>query len=435
MFPQEIIRKKRDKGVLSKEEISFFIKGTVNGSIADCQIGAFTMAAFLNSLTKQEIIDLTVAMRDSGDVMHWKLDAPIIDKHSTGGVGDKISLMLAPILACFPAYVPMIAGRGLGHTGGTLDKLDSIPGYQTIVPVEKFRETVEKVRCAIVGQSANLAPADKKIYAIRDVSATVESIPLITASILSKKLAAGLEYLVMDLKCGNGAFMSTKAEAEKLARTIVDTANGAGTKTTAILTDMNSVLGTTVGNALEVREVLAYLRNEKRDNRVDIITKALASELLLCAKIVPDLKTAEEKIEQKIVSGEALEKFAQMVYALGGPVDFCEREDNYLPKAPIIKPVFIGREGYIDAMDTMRIGMSLIALKGGRTNPEQKINHATGYTDFCPVGSFVDNNTPVAFIHAQNYAECSQAEKMLLQSLHISQEKPKVKSPIFEKIS
>ena len=435
MFPQEIIIKKRDKKPLSAEEIKFFVNGAADGSISDCQVGAFTMAVFLNSLSKSELVDLTLAMRDSGDVMHWELDAPVIDKHSTGGVGDKISLMLAPILATFGAYVPMIAGRGLGHTGGTLDKLDSVSGYKTSVEVEKFQKTVKEIGCAIVGQSKNLAPADKKIYAIRDVSGTVESIPLITASILSKKLAAGLKYLVMDIKCGNGAFMSNYEDAKTLAQTIVATANGAGTKTSALLTDMNSVLGYTVGNALEIKETLDYLKNERRDERVDIITKALSAELLVNAKIMPDLKSAEEKIEEKIVSGEALEKFAQMVYALGGPVDFCEKPEKYLETAKLIKPVYTTKTGYVSDMDTRKIGMALIAMHGGRTLPTQAIDHATGFVDFCQAGDKVDASTPLAIIHAQNEDEYNEAAKMLVDAIKISDEKPAIKNPIFEKIS
>ena len=435
MFPQEIIIKKRDKKPLSAEEIKFFINGAANGSISDCQIGAFTMAVFLNSLNNRELVDLTLAMRDSGEVLKWNLDAPVIDKHSTGGVGDKISLMLTPILASFGTYVPMIAGRGLGHTGGTLDKLDAIQGYKTLVDVEKFQKTVKEIGCAIVGQSENLAPADKKIYAIRDVSGTVESIPLITASILSKKLAAGLEYLVMDVKCGNGAFMSNYEEAKSLAETIVKTANGAGTKTSALLTDMNSVLGTTVGNALEIRETLAYLRNDFRNKRVDEITKSLAAELLINCGIYPDKEAAYNQIEKKITSGEALEKFAKMVYALGGPIDFCEKPEKYLSATKKTKPIFAKKSGFVSNMDTRKIGMSLIVLKGGRTSPEQSINHASGFTDFCQIGDKIDVKNPLAIMHYDNENEYKEACSMLLDAIEISDTKPNTVSPVFEKIS
>lgn len=435
MFPQEIIAHKRDKKTLSKEEIDFFIKGVADGKISDCQIGAFTMAVFLNSLSTEELINLTLAMRDSGDVLHWKLDAPIIDKHSTGGVGDKISLMLAPILAACGAYVPMIAGRGLGHTGGTLDKLDSIEGYHTIVDTEKFQSTVKNIGCAIVGQSAQLAPADRKIYAVRDVSGTVESIDLITASILSKKLAAGLQYLVMDLKCGNGAFMSNYEDAKKLAQTIVAVANGAGTKTSALITDMNSVLGTTVGNALEVVEAMEYLQNKKRDARIDEITKSLAAELLVNAKIAADTAEAKDKIEKTITSGKALEYFAKMATALGAKPAFCDNFEKYLPKAAIVRPVFAETPGYVKSMDSRQIGMALIGLRGGRTSPEQSIDHATGFSDFCQIGDFVDNEKPLAIIYAQSQSDWLTAQKSLLENIMICPQKTSRPEPIIEKIS
>ena len=263
MLPQEIIRKKRNHQILSDSDIKEFITGVTDGSIMDSQTAAMTMAIFLNGMSPQETTALTLAMRDSGDVLNWSdLDAPVVDKHSSGGVGDKVSLMLAPMLAACGAYVPMISGRGLGHTGGTLDKFDSIPGYQTIPSNDLFRETVKEVGCAIIGQTGNLAPADKKIYAIRDICGTVESIELITASILSKKLAAGLQYLVMDLKCGNGAFMSNLEDARNLAKSIVRVADLAGTKTTALLTDMNQVLGHNVGNALEMQEAVDFLKGK-----------------------------------------------------------------------------------------------------------------------------------------------------------------------------
>ena len=319
MLPQEIIRKIRNKERLTAEEIKFFINGLCSGEVADVQAASFTMAVFLNGLSKEETLALTLSMRDSGARLAWPelADKPVVDKHSTGGVGDKVSLMLAPMLAACGAYVPMIAGRGLGHTGGTLDKLDSLTGYKTSVDIEKFKETVKKTGCAIIGQTADLAPADKKLYAIRDVCATVESIPLITSSILAKKLAAGLQYLVMDIKCGNGAFMENRERATALARSIVDVANGAGTKTSALLTDMDSVLGTTVGNALEVEEALSYLRGEKPDARLDKVTMALCTELLLNCGIAQSAEAAEKMLRQSIATGAAYERFMQMAAELG----------------------------------------------------------------------------------------------------------------------
>lgn len=339
MLPQEIIRKKRNRQPLSADEISEFIKGITDGSIMDAQTAALTMAVFLNGLNADETVALTMAMRDSGDVLEWKgFDAPIVDKHSSGGVGDKVSLMLAPLLAACGVYVPMISGRGLGHTGGTLDKFDSIPGYKTMPDNDLFRRTVKEAGCAVIGQTGNLAPADKKIYAIRDVCGTVESIELITASILSKKLAAGLEYLVMDLKCGNGAFMDNIEDARKLARSIVKVANGAGTKTSALITDMNQVLGRTVGNALEMKEAVDFLKGENVDSRLAEITLALCAELLVNARQAATEQEARTKLQTAWQNGQALEHFARMVTLLGGPADFCDRPQNYLARLPLFAP-------------------------------------------------------------------------------------------------
>ncbi|MBE6453617.1 MAG: thymidine phosphorylase [Alphaproteobacteria bacterium] len=436
MLPQEIIRKKRNKQPLTNEEINEFIAGVTNGTIVDAQIAALTMAIFLNGMTKEETSALTLAMRDSGDVLKWNdLNGPVVDKHSSGGVGDKVSLMLAPMIAACGGYVPMISGRGLGHTGGTLDKFDSIPGYQTAPSNDIFRQTVKNVGCAIIGQTGNLAPADKKIYAIRDVCATVESVNLITASILSKKLAAGLDCLVMDLKCGNGAFMDSLEHAEELASSIVRVANTAGTKTKAVITDMNQVLGKNVGNALEMVEAVEYLKGNNIDYRLHEVTMELCSELLISAKISNSLKEAKSKLQQALTSGIALEKFAQMVSALGGPHDFCDNPWKYLPKAKIIKPVFASKSGFISAMNTREIGLSIIELKGGRTAPEQKLDYATGYTDFCQIGDAVDNKTPLAIIHAQNEEDYNRAAQNLINSIIISDKKPVPSRCIIKKIS
>lgn len=435
MFPQEIIRKKRNRQTLEKSEIEFFVKGITDGTIADAQAAALTMAIFLNGFTKEETIALTLSMRDSGDVLDWKsLDGPVIDKHSSGGVGDKVSLMLAPMIAACGGFVPMISGRGLGHTGGTLDKFDSIPGYQTQPSNELFAKTVKEIGCAIIGQTGNLAPADKKIYAIRDVCGTVESIPLITASILSKKLAAGLNCLVMDLKCGNGAFMDNIEDARELAKSIVSVANGAGTKTNAVLTDMNQVLGKTAGNAVEVMEAVEYLKGKNVDSRLHTVTMELCAELLVSANLAKDLKDAENKLQKNLDNGQALEAFAKMVSALGGPKDFCDNPDKYLPKAKIIRPVFSKTEGYVSAMQTRDIGLSIIGLKGGRTHPDQKLDYATGFTNFCQIGDKADAHTPLAFIHAQTEEDFKQAETELQNFITISDTQPKIANPIIEKI-
>ena len=422
MFPQEIIRKKRDGKTLSTEEINFFVKGITDGSIADSQTAALTMAIFLNGFNKNETVDLTLSMRDSGDVLKWNLNGPVIDKHSSGGVGDKVSLMLAPILAACGGFVPMISGRGLGHTGGTLDKFDSIKGYNTLPSNELFVKTVEEVGCAIIGQTGNLAPADKKIYAIRDVCATVESINLITASILSKKLAAGLDYLVMDLKCGNGAFMDNIDDACALARSIVDVANGAGTKTTALVTNMSEVLGYTVGNALEVIESVEYLKNQNVNKRLDIVTKELCSELLVSCGLYKTKEDAMLKINQVLANGEALERFAKMVSMLGGPTDFVQRAEEYMPKAQIVKPVFADKKGYVASMKTRDIGMLIVGLKGGRVHPDQKLDYATGFSSFCQVGDYVDEKTPLAYIHAQTEEDYQKTADELKKLICVEEE-------------
>lgn len=435
MFPQEIIRKKRNHQNLSTEEISFFVQGITDQSISEAQAAALTMAIFLNGFSADETVALTLSMRNSGDILEWsKLNGPVVDKHSSGGVGDKISLMLAPMIAACGGFVPMISGRGLGHTGGTLDKFDSIPGYQTIPSNELFIKTVKEVGCAIIGQTGNLAPADKKIYAIRDVCGTVESIPLITASILSKKLAAGLDCLVMDLKCGNGAFMDNIEDARNLAKSIVKVANGADTKTNAVLTDMNQVLGRNVGNAVEVLEAVEYLQGKNIDSRLHKINMELCGELLVSAQLAQDLNEAKIKLQKSLDSGRALEIFAKMISMLGGPIDFCEKPEKYLPQAKIIRPVYAQTKGYVSAMQTRDIGMSVIALKGGRTHPEQKLDYATGFTDFCQIGDYLDENKPIAFVHAQSEEDYSCRALELQNYIKLCDSKPQLTNPIIEKI-
>ena len=437
MLPQEIIRKKRDRQTLTPEEISFFIKGMSEERIADIQAASFSMAAFLNGMTDDETLALTLAMRDSGYILLWDEieNGPVLDKHSTGGVGDKVSLMLAPMLAACGAYVPMIAGRGLGHTGGTLDKLDSLLGYKTNVDIDTFKATVKEVGCAIIGQTADLAPADKKLYAIRDVCATVESIPLITASILSKKLAAGLSYLVMDIKCGNGAFMETTARAIELARLIVRVANGAGTKTTALLTDMNSVLGTTVGNALELKEALDYLQGKNIDSRLDEVTMALSSELLVNSGLAKDIDDAKAQLKKSISSGAAYEKFIQMASHLGTDKSILDNLSGKLPKAKYIEPIYSREEGYVSAIDTRKVGLGVIMLGGGRITPTQKINYTTGFTSFCQTGDKVDTKTPLCYIHAEEQSVMTEVKELLYQAISITAHKPQKHPTIIQKIA
>ena len=412
MLPQEIIRKKRDRQSLTSDEINEFIRGVTDGSIVDAQTAALTMAIFLNGMTKEETAALTLAMRDSGHVLSWpELDGPVVDKHSSGGVGDKISLMLAPLIAACGGFVPMISGRGLG------------------------RRTVKEVGCAIIGQTGSLAPADKKIYAIRDVCGTVESIDLITASILSKKLAAGLNCLIMDLKCGNGAFMDSLERAVELASSIVRVANAAGTKTKAVITDMNQVLGRSVGNALEVAEAVAYLKGENTDPRLHEITMELCSELLLISGLEASPAKARAKLQNALDRGLALEKFAAMVTALGGPADFCDQPWHYLPRAAVVRPVFAETPGYVSAMDTRGIGLSIIEMKGGRVTPDQKLDYATGYSQFCQIGDYVDAQTPLAVIHAQTEEQFTQAAAELRRLIRVSDKQPLLSRCIIQKIA
>ena len=436
MLPQEIIRKKRNHAPLTSEEINFFIQGLSAGKIADIQAASFSMAVFLNGMSDKETLALTLAMRDSGRILSWHEleNGPIVDKHSTGGVGDKVSLMLAPMLAACGAYVPMIAGRGLGHTGGTLDKLDSLSGYKTNIDIETFKKTVKNVGCAIIGQTADLAPADKKLYAIRDVCATVESIPLITASILSKKLAAGLKYLVMDIKCGNGAFMESHDSASELARSIAQVANGAGTKTTSLLTDMNSVLGTSVGNALELKEALEYLQGINVDSRLNEVTMSLASELLINSGLARDKEDAQIKLNKSISSGAAYEKFIQMASSLGTDKAIRDNAITKLPQAPYIEPIYSQEAGYIAEIDTRKVGIAVIMLGGGRTTPEQRINYTTGFTSFCQIGDKVDTKTPLCYVHAEDKSQVKEVKNQIYNAIKITTDKPQQHPVIIQKI-
>lgn len=400
---QEIIRHKRDGGALPAGEISEMIAGITDGGASEGQAAAFAMAVFLNGMDTAETVALTRAMRDSGTVLDWDRDTiggPILDKHSTGGVGDKVSLMLAPIIAACGGFVPMISGRGLGHTGGTLDKLEAIPGYQTAPDLATFQRVVAETGCAIIGQTADLAPADRRLYAVRDVTGTVESIPLITASILSKKLASGLDGLVMDVKTGSGAFMATEAGARDLAQTITDVATGAGLTTTALITDMNQVLGYTAGNALEVRETVDYLTGAAREARLDLVVRALAREMLLSGGLAVDAGTADAAVGAALESGRAAERFSAMLRALGGPGDFPRNADGYLPRASVTVPVFADRAGIVQAVDTRRVGLAVVELGGGRRQAEDAIDPSVGLSRIKGIGDDVGPDEPLALVHA-----------------------------------
>ncbi|WP_340118499.1 thymidine phosphorylase [Pelagibius sp. 7325] len=428
-LPQEIIRRKRDGDALSAEEIESFVAGIAAGSakeggLGDGQLAAFAMAVFLNGMTSEETVALTRAMTASGRQLDWKgfaLAGPVLDKHSTGGVGDKVSLILAPILAACDAYVPMISGRGLGHTGGTLDKLESIPGYNATPDIATFQRVVAEVGCAIIGQTADLAPADRRLYAVRDVTATVESIPLITASILSKKLAAGLDGLVMDVKVGNGAFASSMQMADDLAESIVSVATGAGLPTTALITDMNQPLGRSAGNALEVLECVEMLAGEGGDGRLREVTLALAAEMLLLGGLAGDDGAARKKAEAALTSGRAAACFDAMVVALGGPADFMARAKDLLPKAPVVRAVQAKAAGVVSACDTRAVGLAVIALGGGRRRVEDRIDPAVGIDDILPLGQVVTAADPIAVVHAADEAGAEAAAEILQKAFEIGQ--------------
>lgn len=437
-LPQEIIRKKRDGFALSDSEIQFFVQGITQNSVTEGQIAALAMAVFFNGMTMPERIALTCAMRDSGSVLNWAeldLPGPVLDKHSTGGVGDVVSLMLGPMVAACGGYVPMISGRGLGHTGGTLDKFDAIPGYQTSPLNAIFKKVVKEVGVAIIGQTSDLAPADKRFYATRDVTATVESIPLITASILSKKLAAGLEALVMDVKVGSGAFMPTYEQSEELAKSIVAVANGAGCRTTALLTDMNQVLATSAGNAVEVREAVRYLTGEYRHPRLHEVTMALCAEMLLSGGLAATETEARTKLQQVLDNGKAVEVFARMVAALGGPADFVENYDSHLEKAEIVRPVYASSSGIIQQIDTRALGMAVVALGGGRLRAADEIDYAVGLTEVISLGELADSTRPVAWVHARSEAQFEQTAAVIRNAIQVGEASMTLPPSVYRRIT
>jgi thymidine phosphorylase len=430
LLPQEMIRRKRDGGALSAEEIEHFIHGLAAGHVTEGQAASFAMAVFFRGLSIEERVALTRAMTRSGEVLTWSLPGPVLDKHSTGGVGDKVSLALAPAVAACGGYVPMISGRGLGHTGGTLDKLDAIPGYASQPDIETFRRVTRQVGCAIIGQTADLAPADKRLYAIRDVTATVESIDLITASILSKKLAAGLQGLVMDVKFGSGAFMDNAADARALAESLVLVANGAGLPTSALLTDMNEPLASAAGNAVEVAYVVDYLTGRRREPRFHEATVALSAEMLVLGRLATDEPQARAKIETAIASGRAAEIFQRMVVALGGPASLLEQPAAHLESAPIVRPVRVDRPGTVAAIATREIGVAVVALGGGRTRPHDGVDPAVGLSDLVGLGASVGRDRPLAIVHARTVAAAEAAAHALRRAYSLSDEPAGPRAPI-----
>ena len=436
MLPQETILRKRSGERLTREEIARFIAGVTDGSVSEGQVAALAMAIWFNGMARDETVALTLAMRDSGDVLDWSdIDRPIADKHSTGGVGDNVSLMLAPVAAACGLAVPMISGRGLGHTGGTLDKLEAIPGYNVMPDEALFRRTVKTVGCAIIGQTGDLAPADKRLYAIRDVTATVDSIPLITASILSKKLAAGLQTLVLDVKVGNGAFMQSVEDARNLAHALVDVANGAGLPTTALITDMNQPLGDAAGNAVEIVNCLDFLAGRKAGTRLEKVVLSFAAEMLMQAQKAATLEEGEALASAALSSGRALEIFARMVSALGGPSDFVEHPSRYLPSAPVIHPVLAERSGLLASCATRDLGMVVVELGGGRRKPSDTINPSVGISDILPLGAKVEKGERIAVVHAASSDEAEHAVKRIVACYGIADSAPEIGAPVLERIT
>jgi len=433
MLFTDVIRRKRDGGELGDEEIAFFVRGLADDSLPAEQVSSLAMAIFLNGMTFEEAGKLTIAMANSGTVLDWSeegLDGPVVDKHSTGGVGDKVSFMLAPIAAACGCYVPMISGRGLGHTGGTTDKAECIPGYETAPDFATFRKVVKSAGCAIIGQTSDLAPADRRLYSIRDVTGTVESVPLITASILSKKIAAGLDALVMDVKVGNGAFMDSDEKARELANSIIATAATAGLRTHAIITDMNEVLGTAAGNAVEIDEAMRFLKNEYRDSRLDEVVLALCAEMLVVSGVESDRDAAKARCDGAVESGKAAEAFGRMVAALGGPADFVENHETYLPRAPVVRPVHAN--GVLAGVDTRAVGNAIIELGGGRRTVGEKLDLSVGFTQVAAIGTRLDPDRPLAVVHAASEADAEVAEKNLLAACSVSEEAPETRPVICE---
>jgi thymidine phosphorylase len=435
LLPAEVIRRKRDGAALTREEIAFLVDGITHGGLSDAQVGALAMALFLRGMEPAERVALTEGMRDSGTVIGWEIDRPVLDKHSTGGVGDKVSLMLAPIVAACGGAVPMISGRGLGHTGGTLDKLDSVPGYDTAPSVDELRRVVGgPAGCAIVGQTGDLAPADRRLYAIRDATGTVESIPLIVASILSKKLAAGLGALVMDVKFGSGAFMAAREDADELARALVEVAGGAGLPTVALLTDMDQVLGTSAGNAVEVLESVEYLAGAARDPRLHDVTLALAASLLVQGGLFADEDAARAAAQGSLDSGAAAERFARMVAELGGPADFVERPAEHLAAAPLVRAVAPARAGVITGVDCRAVGLVVTGLGGNRAKESDVIDPAVGLTEIAPVGAEVGPDRPLAIVHARDEGGFEAAERALRAAVRVGDEAPAARPAVAGRI-
>ncbi len=429
-----IIGALRDGKELSPQQLNWFAQGLADGRVSDAQAGAFAMAVVLRGLSADARAAWTLAMRDSGDTLNWDLDGPVLDKHSSGGVGDCVSLVLAPALAACGAYVPMISGRGLGHTGGTLDKLEAIPGLRILLDEAELRRVVNQAGCAIVGATGRIAPADKRLYAVRDVTATVESLDLMTSSILCKKLAAGLDSLVLDVKAGSGAFMKDVETARALAQALVDTANAAGCPTSAVISDMSQPLAPAMGNGLEVAESMRVLTGRAPDSALMGLSMALGGLALVQAGMVKDLEAGTAAISEVIADGRAAEHFGRMISAMGGPVRFVEDWARFLPEANVIREFTADRAGYISAMDGETMGLAVIALKGGRRVETDVIDPSVGLSDVAPLGRKVSAGDPILRIHAGRSEHAGQAAALLRQAIVVSDQPPEIPPLIHERV-
>jgi pyrimidine-nucleoside phosphorylase len=433
--PQDVIRKKRDGEELSREEITFFVEGVTRGTVADYQISALLMAIYLNGMNDAEQELLTEAMLQSGNILDFSaIDKPKADKHSTGGVGDKTSLLIAPMVAACGVCVPMISGRGLGHTGGTLDKLESIPGYRVNLSASEFETALKSVGYAMSGQTAEIAPADKKMYALRDATSTVEAIPLIVASIISKKGAAGLDAMVIDVKVGSGAFMREQDRAQALAHALVKTGNRLGIRTRALLTDMNQPLGRAVGNSLEVKECIELLRGESKDGARPVLDLSLelSAHMLVLAQLDENLEAARNRLHEVLNSGGALDCFRRNVEAQGGDPRVCDDPSSFLPLAKESFKVESPRSGFITKVNTAQIGHAIAAIGGGRVRIEDNIDPSVGFLADVKIGDRISAGETFGTVFCDDPAKAREAV-LKIQNAYTVGDEPLSELPVLTK--
>ena len=434
---QEIVRRKRDREELTGAEIQGFVRGIAEGAVNQGQIGAFTMAVYLNGMTVAERVALTLAMRDSGTVLDWSAVLPpgskVMEKHSSGGVGDeKVTLIVTPLVAACGVFAPNISGRSLGHTGGELDLLESIPGYIIEPSNEAFLKAVKEVGTAIIGPTPGLAPADRAIFHVRDVTATVESIPLIVSSILSKKLSTGAQGMVMTVPFGTGAFMRQEADAVRLAEALVEVSGAAGLPMVALISDLEQVLGDSVGNALQIFEVIAFLNGEHQESRLREVVVTIAAEIVLLAGAAANMEAATALVESRLADGSGAQRFGAMVAALGGPSDLLSDASRYLDRAEIVASVYPLANGFVQRMDCFAIGMTLVGMGAGRRHPEDKIDYAVGVSGVAHVGDPVSDESHLCLLHARTPEQWRQAAAAIQQAVMVGTE-PVMSAPVFRR--